>query len=177
MEKAVETLYSFTGVFSWYLFCTGRLYGYCLSQVCMYTYICSRFTAIIFSMFLFLSHKYWGIYFSALSFFHWSEYMITALCNARKLEYACKYNDIEGPGSLFYSIIDLFLTIFYFSLCYLHTRRSFLVRCHAAFLLDNGRAYQLAAVCSWAEYWIEAYFFPWMKICRVAQLGLCISVF
>jgi len=46
-----------------------------------------------------------------------------------------------------------------------------LMRTLAAFLLNHSWAYGVAAVASWAEYAIEARFFPGLQIPLISRLG------
>ncbi|PAA68448.1 hypothetical protein BOX15_Mlig026624g1, partial [Macrostomum lignano] len=68
------------------------------------------------------SRDYWtfGVYICYLSFFHWSEYWVTAVTN---------------PATLRLS----------------------------SYMLDHSPEYHLAALISWAEFWLEALLVPWLK--------------
>lgn len=75
-----------------------------------------------------------GYYMMSLSFFHWSEFVTTAIFNANTLS------------------ID-------------------------SFLINHSREYGIAAVASWAEFWIEFYFLPSMKHFRfISWIGLMLVV-
>eukprot|EP00128_Syssomonas_multiformis_P016724 Colp12_sorted_trinity150504_noHs@27704 len=77
----------------------------------------------------------WGLYMAMLSFFHFSEYMTTALFNAKRLS------------------LD-------------------------SFLLNHSKEYQLAAVASWAEYFLERFLFPSFKEIRlITYVGFLIVLF
>ncbi|GMR31595.1 hypothetical protein PMAYCL1PPCAC_01790, partial [Pristionchus mayeri] len=45
-----------------------------------------------------------------------------------------------------------------------------------SFLLNHSVAYWVAAVASWTEFWIEAYFFPRAKTHFLLQLGLVVTL-
>lgn len=85
-----------------------------------------------------LSLPYWrfGLYLCLLSFFHWSEYYVTALKNP-----------------------DILQIEFY--------------------MLSHSKAYHMAAVSSWLEFWLEAWLLPdWLKFgCTwISLIGLLICM-
>lgn len=77
---------------------------------------------------------YLGMYLTSLSFFHMSEYILTALYN--------------------------------------HTTLT-----TDSFLINHSTAFVSAMISSFVEYFIEAYFFPWMKAYKwISRLGLLLVI-
>jgi protein-S-isoprenylcysteine O-methyltransferase len=88
----------------------------------------------------------WCLYVVSLSFFHFSEFLTTALYKPDTTTYDCESPHTE-PTSLRRP-----------------SRSSLkLKRVPAAFVINHSEEYTAAAIASWAEYWLELWFFPGMK--------------
>ena len=94
----------------------------------------AAFSAGVFTAMMDSPTAYFGMYVTSLSFFHLSEYVLTALYNPTTLT-------------------------------------------TDSFLINHSTAYVSAMISSFVEYFIEAYFFPWMKAYKwISRLGLCLMI-
>ena len=109
---------------------------------------------------------HWSIYMTCLCTFHFLEFFVTAISQPSLLSYECEWN------LLILSIITLISrhwTHTYWPLIFLLII--------PAFIVNHSKAYTIALLASWAEFWLEYILFPSFKLYYVtAGTGLMLMI-